>query len=66
MVEATGNLDSEALRETLLQRTFRTVMGALRFGANGLSSGRMKLCQWQDGKLEIVYPDSERTAVPRL
>jgi len=41
-------------------------MGALRFGANGLSSGRMKLCQWQDGKLEIVYPDSERTAVPRL
>ncbi len=66
VVEATGNLDSEALRETLLQRTFRTVMGPLRFGENGLSSGRMKLCQWQNGKLEMVYPDSARTAAPKL
>jgi branched-chain amino acid transport system substrate-binding protein len=63
-VEATGNLANEALRETLLRRTFKTAMGELRFGANGLSSGRMKLCQWQNGKLEIVYPESERTAAP--
>ena len=65
-VEATGSLDNEALRETLLRQTFSTVMGKLRFGENGLSTGAMKLCQWQNGKLEIVYPDSERTAVPRL
>jgi hypothetical protein len=37
-------------------------MGKLRFGENGLSSGPMKLCQWLNGKLEIVYPDPERTA----
>jgi hypothetical protein len=41
-------------------------MGQLRFGENGLSSDPMKLCQWQKGKLEIVYPDSERTAAPVL
>ena len=63
-VESTGNLDNEALRKTLLQQTFATVMGKLRFEENGLSSGMMKLCQWQKGKLEIVYPDSERTATP--
>jgi len=65
-VAATGNLDNAALRETLLRRTFKTAMGELKFGANGLSSGWMKLCQWQNGKLEIVYPESERTAAPRL
>jgi hypothetical protein len=41
-------------------------MGELKFADNGLSTGAMKLCQWQNGRLEIVYPDSERTAVPRL
>jgi branched-chain amino acid transport system substrate-binding protein len=61
-VAATGNLDNEALRKTLLRRTFRTAMGELQFREDGLSSGAMKLCQWQKGKLEIVYPDSERTA----
>lgn len=65
-VEATGNLDNEALRKTLLQRTFKTAMGELRFRENGLSSGAMKLSQWQKGKLEIVYPDSERTSAPIL
>jgi branched-chain amino acid transport system substrate-binding protein len=65
-VAATGSLDNEALRETLLQRTFSTVMGELRFKTNGLSSGAMKLCQWQNGKLEIVYPDSERTSAPAV
>ncbi len=65
-VEATGNLDNEALRQALLQRSFKTVMGELRFGDNGLSRGPMKLCQWQNGKLEIVYPDSDRTAAPLL
>jgi len=61
-VETTGNLDNEALRETLLRRTFRTAMGKLQFREDGLASGTMKLSQWQKGKLEIVYPDSERTA----
>jgi branched-chain amino acid transport system substrate-binding protein len=63
-VETTGNLDNEALRETLLRRTFRTAMGKLQFREDGLASGTMKLSQWQKGKLEIVYPDSERTAAP--
>lgn len=65
-VEATGDFNNETLRETLLRRTFTNAMGKLRFGENGLSSGPMKLCQWQNGKLEIVYPDPERTAAPVL
>jgi branched-chain amino acid transport system substrate-binding protein len=65
-VEATGKLDNEALRETFLRRTFNTAMGELRFGADGLSSGMIKLCQWQNGALEIVYPELGRTAPPRF
>jgi branched-chain amino acid transport system substrate-binding protein len=65
-VEATGNLDNEALKETLLHRVFRTAMGKLRFGTDGLPSGTIKVCQWQSGKLEIVYPELGRTAPPRL
>ena len=61
-MEATGSFDNEAVRKALLQRTFTTAMGKLRFSENGLSTGAMKLCQWQKGKLEIVFPDSERTA----
>jgi branched-chain amino acid transport system substrate-binding protein len=65
-VRTTGNLQNEALRETLLRQSFTTVMGKLRFGANGLSAGAMKLCQWQNGNLAIVYPDSDRTSQPVL
>ena len=53
-MEATGTFDNEAIRQTLLCQTFSTVMGGLHFGENGLSSGAMKLCQWQNGKVEIV------------
>jgi branched-chain amino acid transport system substrate-binding protein len=63
-VETTGNFDNDALRKTLLRQTYSTVMGKLQFQENGLSSGAMQLCQWQNGKLEIVYPESQRTAAP--
>jgi hypothetical protein len=39
-------------------------MGKLQFREDGFASGAMKWSQLQKGKLEIVYPDSERTAAP--
>jgi hypothetical protein len=40
---------------------FDTVMGRLRFGQDGLPLATIQLCQWQNGTLEIVYPDSAKT-----
>ena len=61
VVQHTGSWDNEALRENLLKMEFDTVMGRLRFANDGLPLGTMQLCQWQNGTLEIVYPESART-----
>ncbi len=61
VVQYTGSTDNEVLRNNLLRMEFETVMGKLRFGSNGLPLGTIQLCQWQDGTLEIVYPESAKT-----
>ena len=66
VVEATGGWDNEELRNSLLGMEFDTVMGKLRFAANGLPNASMQLCQWQDGSLQIVYPDSAKTRIAKM
>ena len=61
VVQHTGSWDNEALRENLLKMEFDTVMGKLRFANDGLPLATMQLCQWQNGTLEIVYPESAMT-----
>lgn len=65
-VEARGTLDNETLREALLKQNLHTVMGEVRFRENGLPDGAIMLCQWQSGKLEIVYPAWTKTAEGRF
>ncbi len=61
VVQHTGSWDNEALRENMFKLEFDTVMGRLRFGQDGLPLATIQLCQWQNGTLEIVYPDSAKT-----
>ena len=65
-VTATGTCDSAALRGYLLQASFETVVGPLRFTPSGLPEAAIQLCQWQGGRLEIVYPEAAKTAAARL
>ncbi|NIO07680.1 MAG: ABC transporter substrate-binding protein [Deltaproteobacteria bacterium] len=61
VVQHTGSTDNDTLRENLLKLEFDTVMGRLRFGDDGLPLGTIQLCQWQNGKVEVVYPESAKT-----
>lgn len=65
-VEATDSCDSDALRDCLLNNSFPTVMGELRFQENGLPSATMQLSQMVDGKVRIVYPETDKTGEPML
>ena len=65
-VTATGSCDSEMLRAHLLTNAFDTVMGSLRFTPDGMPSGTIQLCQWQAGRIEVVYPQAVATAKARL
>ena len=60
-VEATGNLDNEALRDAVLKTTFETVLGPLRFGEDGLPIATFPVAQWQEGRAELVYPQRAKT-----
>ena len=64
-VTTTGTTDNGVLREELLCGTFDTVMGSLKFLESGLPDATIQLCQWQDGHLEIVYPEGAPTRPAR-
>jgi branched-chain amino acid transport system substrate-binding protein len=65
-VEATGSLDNHKLREAVLNMTFDTVMGQLRFGDDGLPVASFPVAQWQNGVPELVYPDAAKTKSAQL
>ena len=56
-VEQAGSFDNEAIRYTILNGSFKTVLGTLGFDPDGLPSGTFPVVQWQDNSPEIVYPD---------
>lgn len=50
-----GSLDPEALRAALLSATaFDTVVGPLRFGANGRPICALGIARWHDGRLHLL------------
>lgn len=60
-VEATQSLDNAKIREAILSMTFETVMGALKYGEDGLPIATFPVAQWQDGVPELVFPPEART-----
>jgi branched-chain amino acid transport system substrate-binding protein len=62
VVEEVGGFeDQEALRSALLKGTYETVLGPLRFGEDGMQLMTFPVGQWQDGRLELVYPERAKT-----
>jgi branched-chain amino acid transport system substrate-binding protein len=49
-----GSLDAGALRDALVSATFDTVVGPLRFDANGRPDCALGLARWQRGQLHLL------------
>ena len=61
VVEAANSLDNEAIRYTMLNSSFVTVLGTIGFNDDGLPTGTFPVVQWQDNSPEIVYPDGVKS-----
>jgi len=61
-VIATKSLDQDVLRNHLLNNTFRTVLGPIKYNSQGyVTPSETLVTQFQDGKRVIVWPKEEAT-----
>jgi len=64
-IEETGSLDNNVLRDYIASHSFDTVIALnMSFDERGAPGYNMLILQWQDGKLEVVLPESAQTAPP--
>jgi branched-chain amino acid transport system substrate-binding protein len=62
-----GTLDSDKVREQLLQLGTRTVFGDYKVDQDGFQTAhKMVILQWQDGKKVTVWPEELATGKPRF
>jgi len=61
-IERAGTLDRKAIRDALTQTDMTTVRGHVTFDERGVGKVPYSLCQWQDGKLEVVVNPDHTTA----
>jgi len=60
-VKAIGRIDQKALSAWLHTHAVNTIVGPLRWNSAGDPEGSLLLAQWQDGRLQIVAPQSAAT-----
>jgi branched-chain amino acid transport system substrate-binding protein len=66
-VKRAGSLDSDQLREALLQLKTQTVFGDFAVDERGFQIGHKTVTiQWQDGQSAVVWPDAAATSKPRF
>ena len=66
-VRRTGSLDSDRIREALLNLRTKTVLGDFAVDGRGVQTAHKAITiQWQDGKQVVVWPDEVAAAKPRL
>jgi len=61
-IERGGTLDSKAIRDALTKTDMVTVRGHVTFDERGIGMVPYSLCQWQNGKLEVVTNPDHTTA----
>lgn len=61
-IEKAGKLDREAIREALAGTDMMTVIGPVTFNKDGTGNVLNPLVQWQNGKMELVWPLDQATA----
>ncbi len=64
-VEKAG-LDRKALRDTIAQNEFDTIIGKIRFNGSENVSTPGVVSQWQNGEFEVVWPPKVATAQPKV
>ncbi|MFG2745074.1 amino acid ABC transporter substrate-binding protein [Streptomyces chartreusis] len=65
-VRNVGSLDQTKLADWLHQNAILTISGALEWDSRGVPRGNLLLAQWQDGRLEIIAPEEEKTVAKPL
>jgi branched-chain amino acid transport system substrate-binding protein len=61
-----GSLDRKAIRDALAKTDLMTVRGNVSFDQRGIGNVPHSLCQWQNGKLEVVVNPDKTTAEVQL
>ena len=61
-IERAGSLKNEAIRAALAKTDLETVRGRVTFDDRGIGNVPYSLCQWQNGKLEVVVNPDFTTA----
>lgn len=61
-IEKAGTLDREKVRDAIAAIKADTVVGPVTFNADGTGNVLDPLIQWQNGKLELVWPATHATA----
>jgi branched-chain amino acid transport system substrate-binding protein len=61
-IERAGTLDRDAIRDAMAATNMDTVIGPVSYNADGTGNVLNPLVQWQDGKMELVWPVDQKTA----
>jgi len=61
-IESAGTLDRAAVRDAFAATDMDTVIGPVTFNDDGTGNVWNPLIQWQDGKLELVWPADHASA----
>ncbi len=61
-IESAGTLDRDAIRDAMLASDMTTVVGPVTFNPDGTGNVLNPLIQWQNGNLELVWPEDQATA----
>jgi len=61
-IERAGTLDRDKIRDAMAATNMTTVIGPVTFNADGTGKVLNPLTQWQNGKLELVWPADQATA----
>jgi branched-chain amino acid transport system substrate-binding protein len=61
-IEKAGNLDRAAIRNAIAASDMDTIVGRVKFGPNnGRVNTLRPAVQWQNGTMELISPDSQKT-----
>jgi ABC-type branched-subunit amino acid transport system substrate-binding protein len=61
-IEKAGTLDRAAVRDAMAATDLETVIGPVTFNEDGTGNVLNPLIQWQNGQLQLVWPEEQATA----
>lgn len=66
-IRKAGSLNNDKINQVLHTQSFQTVLGDFKINSSGQQQGYVSyLLQWQNGKLKLVFPESEAESKVQL